>query len=342
LPRSPASSAVAPPPARTLRPTNIGRLTFEKTLLPVTATILSEATLPHLPSASGVEIIGAAAYVVSDDAPFLYVLDAATLAPVSQVQLFESPDFSTGRIPKATKPDLESIAAVASPSGAAGLLLCGSGALPNRETGYFVGVPAASATPEAPTPRSVQRLDLSSLYAQLREQLPPGTTLNIEAAATTATELLLLQRPVSGGPALLFELPLAATLTYLFAPRGPAPAPTRVLSFMLPALGGYVAGFSGATFVAGQLLVTASVEATHDAVADGAVLGSFVGAIDLAAPATVTFARLTWADGRTYLGKVEGLAVRRHLSPAHLELLLVTDDDQGGSTALVAEIHLTR
>lgn len=306
----------------------------------MTATILSETTLPQLPSASGVEILGATAYIVSDDAPFLYVLDAATLASVSQVQLFESTEFTTGRIPKATKPDLESMAAVVSPSGAAGLLLCGSGALPNRETGYFVGVPAASATPEAVAPRFVQRLNLSTLYVRLREQLPPGTTLNIEAAATTATELLLLQRPASGGPALLFILPLAATLACLFEPHGPAPTPTRILSFALPALEGYVAGFSGATFVAEKLLVTASVEATQDAVADGTVLGSFVGTIDLAAPGSATFARLTWADGRAYLGKVEGLAVRRHLSATHLELLLVTDDDQGGSTALIATIHL--
>jgi len=306
----------------------------------VTATILSETTLPHLPSASGVEIIGVTAYIVSDDAPFLYVLDAATLAPVSQVQLFESTDFGTGRIPKATKPDLESMAAIASPGGATGLLLCGSGALPNREAGYFVGMPAASVTPEAAAPRFVQRLDLSALYAQLRQHLPVGTTLNIEATATTTTELLLLQRPIPSGPALVFVLPLAATLTYLFEPRGPAPVPAQVLSFTLPALGGYVAGFSGATFVAGKLLVTASVEATHDAVADGAVLGSFIGAIDLLTPGTAAFTRLTWADGRAYLGKVEGLAVRRHFSSTHLELLLVTDDDQGGSTALVAVIRL--
>lgn len=307
----------------------------------MTATILSEITLPQLPSALGVEIVGAAAYVVSDDAPLLYVLDAATLAPVSQIQLFESNEFSTGRIPKVAKPDLESMAAVISPSGAAGLLLCGSGALPNRETGYFVGVPGGSTTPEDTVPRFVQRLDLSALYAQLRKHLPLGATLNIEAAATTTTELLLLQRPVGSGPALLFGLPLSPTLAYLFKPHGPAPALTRVLSFKLPVLDGYVAGFSGATFVAGRLLVTASVEATHDAVADGAVLGSFVGVIDLAAPSTATFGRLTWADGRAYLGKVEGLAVRRHLSPTHLELLLVTDDDQGGSTALVAEMRLS-
>ena len=304
-------------------------------MLPVTATILSETVLPRLPSASGVEIIGPTAYVVSDDAPYLYLLDAATLAPTGQVQLFETTDFGTGRIPKNIKPDLESMAAIVGPGGATGLLLCGSGARPNREVGYFVGLPAAGSSG---VPRFVQRLDLAPLYARLRAQLPAGTTLNIEAAATSATELLLLQRPVGGGPAALFALPLEA-LTHLFEPRWAAAVPVRMLTFQLPALDGYAAGFSGATLVDNRLLVSASVEAAADAVADGAVLGSFVGVLDLAAQ-TATFARLAWADGRAYLSKVEGLAVRRTLGPQALELLLVTDDDHGGSTALVAQMGL--
>jgi hypothetical protein len=304
----------------------------------MTATVRSEAVLPHLPSASGVEIIGPTAYVVSDDAPLLYLLDAATLAPMGEVQLFETSEFGTGRIPKAAKPDLESMAAVVDPAGAAGLLLCGSGSRPNREIGYFVGLPATVASVTA-APRFVQRLNLSALYAELRARLPAGTILNIEATATTATELLFLQRTVGSGPALLFVLPLEATLAHLFEARWPAPVPARVLSFALPTLASHTAGFSGATHVAGRLLVTASVEATVDAVADGAVLGSFVGVIDVAAQ-TATFAQLVWADGRAYLGKVEGLAVRRTRGSAWVELLLVTDDDQGGSTALVAELQL--
>jgi hypothetical protein len=250
------------------------------------------------------------------------------------VQLFETADFGTGRIPKSSKPDLESMAAIIGPGGAAGLLLCGSGSRPNREIGYFVGLPAAGTS--AP-PRFVQRLDLAPLYAQLRAQLPPGTTLNIEAAATNATELLLLQRSVGGGPAVLFAVPLDV-LTHLFEPRWAAPEVVRMLTFELPTLEGYAAGFSGATFVDDKLFVTASVEATADAVADGAVLGSFVGVVDVTAQ-KASFARLAWADGRAYLGKVEGLAVRRTLAPGHFELLLVTDDDQGGSTALVAQVR---
>ncbi|MGI4865089.1 MAG: DUF6929 family protein [Janthinobacterium lividum] len=306
----------------------------------MTATLLAEILLPQLPSASGVELIDSVAYLVSDDAPFLYLRDATTLAPVAEVALFASTEFETGRTPKASKPDLESMVAVISPGGAAGLLLCGSGALPSRETGYFVGLPAPTASPNGATPRFVQRLDLRPLYAHLRTHLPLGAALNLEAAAATEHALWLLQRPVGSGPALVFELPLAATLAHLFEPRTPVPAPTRVYPFTLPQLAGYEAGFSGATLVDGHLLVTASVEATTDAVADGAALGSFVGHLDLRTQ-TATFARLIWADGRAYLGKVEGLAVRRSLGPNNWELLLVTDDDRGGSTALVAELCLT-
>jgi hypothetical protein len=305
----------------------------------VTATLLSETPLPRLPSASGVEIIGPTAYVVSDDAPFLYLLDAATLASAGQVALFASTEFGTGRLPKAGKPDFESMTAIVAPTKATGLLLCGSGALPPREMGYFVGLPAPTAAPTEAAHRFVQRLDLSQLYAQLRKHLPADATLNIEAMAATASELLLLQRPIGGGPALVFELPLAATLAHLFEPRLPVPAPRRVLPFTLPLLGGYAAGFSGATLLQGRLLVSASVEATADAVADGATLGSFIGHLDLGAR-TATFARLTWADGRAYLGKVEGLAVRRALGPNQWELLLVTDDDRGGSTGLLARLQL--
>ena len=109
--------------------------------------------------------------------------------------------------------------------------------------------------------------------------------------------------------------------------------------FALPLIAGCPAGFSGATFVDGQLLVSASVEDTADAVLDGAVLGSFVGRVDVAA-GTATFARLAWADGRPYCGKVEGLAVRRQVAPGQFELLLVTDDDAGGSTAATAHLVL--
>lgn len=293
----------------------------------MTATIRSEVALPDLPSASGIEIIGPTAYVIGDDSPFIYLLDAATLAPLARVLLFESADFGTGRLPKAIKPDLECMVALTWPDGVAGVLALGSGSTTQRETGWFVPV---TGTP----PR---RVDLAGLYQELRAHLPAGVQpLNLEAAATSATELLLFQRTVGQtNAALVFILPLAETLKFLTG-DGPVPAVRQQL-FQLPDIEGSPAGFSGATFVNDRLFVTASVENTSDAVLDGEVLGSFVGVVNLATQAA-QLVRLAWADGRIYKGKVEGLAVRRQLAPSRWELLLVTDDDAGGSTAVVAEL----
>ena len=297
----------------------------------MTATILTETSIASLPSASGVEIIGGTAYVIGDDAPLLYQLDAHTLAVTGRVPLFETSAFGTGRLPKASKPDLECMAALTWPDGRAGLLLLGSGSLPTRARGWFVPTAAAGpATPEA--------VDLAPLYELLRPHLPTGTVLNLEAAATSATELLLFQRTVGrADAALLFRLPLAATLAFVQG-RGVAPAVVKT-PFVLPEIDGSPAGFSGATAVDGLLFVTASVENTSDAVLDGEVLGSYVGLVNLDTQ-KAAFALLAWHDGRPYRGKVEGLAVRRAVGQRHWELLLVTDDDQGGSTAVVAEINL--
>jgi hypothetical protein len=296
----------------------------------MTVTVHSEVVIPNLPSASGIEIIGTVAYIVGDDSPWLYMLDAATLAPLGQVQLFDAGNFTTVRIPKAEKPDLECTVALTWSDGRAGVLVLGSGSRPLREVGWFVPIT------DAPTP---QKIDLAPLYNLLREHLPSGVSpLNLEAAAATDTELLLFQRTVGRSDAAgLFRLPLMATLHFIVESTAPAPA-VEAAWFSLPEIDGCPAGFSGATLVDGQLFVTASVENTPDAVLDGAVLGSFVGVVDLQA-LTVTFARLAWNDGRIYQGKVEGIAVRQ-LRAGQAELLLVTDDDAGGSTAVLAHLLL--
>lgn len=298
----------------------------------MTATILSESVIPGLPSASGVEIIGDTAYVIGDDSAFLHKLAVATLVPTGSIRLFETDPAGPARLPKPDKPDLECMAALCWPDGRPGLLLLGSGSCANRARGWFVPTEtgADTAVPEA--------LDLAPLYALLQPYLPSGAALNLEAAATSATELLLFQRTVGrADAAILFCLPLAETLAFV-AGQGKAELPTvRPLIFQLPAIAGCAAGFSGATFVDDLLFVTASVEDTDDAVLDGAVLGSYIGLVNLEAQ-TAIFALLAWADGRAYNGKVEGLAVRRALEAGGWELLLVTDDDAGGSTAVVAKV----
>lgn len=303
------------------------------------ATIQREIELPRLPSASGVEVVGGTAYVIGDDAPLLYCFDVAALAPGQPVTLFETAHFSTGRIPKAVKPDLECLTAVTTAEGETALLALGSGATAAREVGYWVTLGAG--TPAATT---VYPLSLAPLYQLLRARLPAGLTLNLEAAATTSDALLLMQRSVgSAAGNLVFHCPLAATLDFIRRRRSQAPA-IEVQEYALPAIAGKPAGLSGAVALGEQLCVTASVEDTTDPVADGEVLGSFVGVLDprrrSRQPVPVALVQLRQPNGRPYRGKVEGVAVRRLLGPGRYALLLVTDDDAGGSTALEVELTL--
>lgn len=302
------------------------------------ALIQHEALLPNLPSASGIEVVGSVAYVIGDDAPFLYQLNAATLAAGEPTRLFETAHFSTGRIPKELKLDLECMTALTTPAGETGLLALGSGATAAREQGFWVPLLKTGGV------GNVYPVSLGGLYAALRTLLPPGIVLNLEATAATATELLLFQRTVGSATGnLLFRLPLAATLNYLHHRTQQVPAVQKQL-FELPVIDGKPAGFSGATWFDDRLFVTASVEDTQDAVLDGAVLGSFVGVLELAKPSEkvlpVQLARLEQPGGKPYRGKVESVAVRRKSGPKSYELLLVTDDDAGGSTAVTVALSL--
>ncbi|AYA36998.1 hypothetical protein D3Y59_07975 [Hymenobacter oligotrophus] len=297
------------------------------------ATIQREVSLPKLPSASGIEVVGDLAYIIGDDAPFLYCLSARDLVAGNPVQLFETAHFSSGRIPKDLKPDLECLTAVTLADGQRGLLVMGSGATAAREVGFWVALGAG--TPPAAT---VYPLSLTPLYQALKPLLPTGITLNLEAAAATADTLFLMQRSVGTDAGnLVFRCPLGAALD--FVQHRTAQLPTiGVQRYTLPNINGKPAGLSGASVHNNLLFVSASVEDTTDPVADGEVLGSFVGIIDAKQHSRKTLdvrmARLVQPNGQPYLGKVESITVRGELGRGCYELLLVTDDDQGGSTAV--------
>jgi len=300
------------------------------------ATILRQLDLPDLPSASGVEIVGDTVYIIGDDSPYLYRLNATDLKPGQPLTLFETAHFSSGRINKAIKADLECLTILTTSTGETGLLVCGSGATAARENGFWV--PITSANDGVAT---VYPVTLGGLYAHLRKSLPKGVTLNLEAVAATTSELLLFQRTVgSAAGNLVFQLPLAATLDYLHHRTTALPV-VQTIGFQLPTINGKPSGFSGACVYENQLFVTASVEDTADAVLDGEVLGSFVGLLDLKKAAKpVLFAQLQLPNNQPYRGKVESVAVRRRLGSNRYELLLVTDDDQGGSTAVLIEMKV--
>ncbi|KUG09751.1 DUF6929 family protein [Solirubrum puertoriconensis] len=301
------------------------------------ATIQREVSLPKLPSASGIEVVGDLAYIIGDDAPFLYCLSARDMVAGNPVQLFETAHFSSGRIPKDLKPDLECLTAVALPDGQKGLLVMGSGATTAREVGFWVTLGAG--TPPAAT---VYPLSLTPLYNALKPLLPKGIALNLEAAAATADTLFLMQRSVGTDAGnLVFRCSLGAAMDFVQHRTAQVPR-IEVQRYALPHINGKPSGLSGASVHKNLLFVSASVEDTTDPVADGEVLGSFVGIIDPkqqsrnAVPTRM--AQLVQPNGKPYLGKVESITVRRELARGRYELLLVTDDDKGGSTAVEVEL----
>lgn len=294
---------------------------------PMKATIQHAAPLP-LPSASGIEIVGDVACVIGDDAPFLYIFRAADLAPIGRITLFDTADFASGRLPKALKPDLEAMTLLPD-SGR--LVTIGSGATPAREQAFGIELTQQG------TAGLVKAHSLTAIYAAFRRHLPPGMPLNLEALASTPAGLLFFQRPAGttagrigflvplGEQVLTGELPTAAFSTFRYT---------------VPPIGGHPAGLSGATWFDGHLFVTASAEDTSDPVLDGEVMGSLVGVLDPRRPKDGRFVALEWPDGRPFREKVEGIAVRQKLMDGNYELVLVTDDDQGGSTAIVVHLHL--
>lgn len=305
----------------------------------MSATIQRHHLFRDIPSASGMELAGGKLYVVGDDSPFLYVLDQSSLRQTGTIPLFESGDFGSGRIPKLLKPDLECLTQLEI-NGVNNLVAFGSGSTDKRNRCYTIALPAGRQV----RPR-VQEHSLKILYEALQadKKLLGREVLNIEAAATTPDQLLLLQRAARGGPNLLLAFPKKEFVAYLSGSRQQPPG-FSAIPFHLPTLAGLPARFSGAVVYGQHLFFTASVENTTDAIADGEVLGSFVGWVDLGAlqpgqaPLEVATALVLHQEHKPYPGKVESLVILDSPRPGTFRALAITDNDQGQSELLELEI----
>jgi hypothetical protein len=279
------------------------------------ATILERKPLEGVPSASGLSATEGGFFVVGDDSPVLFRIDA-TGEVQERMQIFASEE---ERIPKAIKPDIESIARLGQDDG---ILLFGSGSKIPRRAGIVWIKPFEMA----------QHFDASAFYLRIIDAC--GITLddlNIEGAACDGWTLHLLNR--GGNHRISLQ---AGELIRFLQENGPVPN-LQCQSYTLPAVEGHLAGFSGAAFHApsGRLIFCASIEATDNWIDDGAVLGSYIGWLDLAdASGQVRIAPVLEENGDIYTGKIEAVELYLTLSTTRLELVAVTDDDKGGSEFL--------
>jgi hypothetical protein len=285
------------------------------------AQILQQRPLEGVPSASGLSKADGGFFVVGDDSPILFKIDMQGQV-LERMQIFASEET---RIPKAVKPDIESIAQLGQEDG---ILLFGSGSKIPRRAGIVWIKPFEMA----------QHFDASAFYLAIIDACGISIdALNIEGAACDGWNLHLLNR--GGNQRISLQ---AGELIRFLLGEGPVPN-LSCQAYQLPMQGGYAAGFSGAAFDShsGRLVFCASIEATENWIDDGQVLGSFVGWLDLAdASGQVHIAPVLDAQGAPYLGKIEAVEVLYRHSPTHLELVAVTDDDKGGSEFLHIDFDL--
>lgn len=303
------------------------------------AEITRHVRLTNLPSASGIERVGDYLYVVGDDSPFLYQLDADWNVIRTQLMFGSDAGFA-GRIPKAAKPDLEAVTSVTW-QGRNKLLIMGSGAQsPERDRGFLVDV----SDPEGPW--EIQPVSLTPLYESLRAraEVVGSRLLNIEAAASWCDMVVLFQRGNVSGIHSAVYLEAAALLRHWL--NGDALPVPRVREFELPRLHGIASGFSGAANTPDRerILFTASVEDTVDEIQDGPTAGSFVGwlpAFDTSngrAPIRSEALALVRERGWIYPGKIESITLLPSNGGSNVQAVAVIDDDAGGSELLLLEL----
>lgn len=293
----------------------------------MTIKITDRFSLDQIPSASGIEYLDSKYWIIGDNSPWLYEVDDK-LSVLKKHVIFSVESIENGVIPKKVKHDFEAMTSMVW-DGDSVLFIFGSGSkAPHRNQGLLVRLV---------DPVKLTKFDLSNFYELILEKAKlKEDELNIEAAAVMDEKLYLFNR----GKNKLIIVKIKDFQNYILGKKDEIKI--KVQTIDLPQVDGIQAGFSGATADEKhhRLLFTASVENTSNWVDDGAVLGSFVGVIDVAKLHYhyVPKCELLTEGENTLPLKAESISVK-FAEKKHVKCLLVTDSDGGESEAL--EIDLT-
>lgn len=295
------------------------------------ATVIKSHTLKNVPSASGIEHRKDMHYVIGDDSPWLFELDS-NLNITRSILIHSNQIVEKGRIAKADKPDYESIVSFKWGKDKE-FLIFGSGSDKNRNDLVRVNIGGSG--------YSVKTLSLNDFYSEIRLQGGIAEAdFNIEGAASWAEFLILMNR----GTNQLILIDETQFVDYLKTQKDgkkPKPFKARFFNYNLPIEGGVQARFSGGTKVSSEdvLIFTASLENTTDWIADGAILGSYIGLIDLNKLTNADVASVkVMQNGMAYKGKIESVDCI-DVSKSKLKLTAVTDNDEGDSEFVEIELN---
>lgn len=295
----------------------------------MTAEIIERISFPHIPSASGIEIVGDSIYIVGDDSPFLFVLNT-NFQVVEKIKLFDAETDRYGKIRKTGKPDLEALTIV-NDDGDGFLLALGSGSIrETRDVAFMISV----------KDHAVKKISLVPLYDEVRSVFTSISAgeLNIEGAVSQAGMLHLFQRGNISGKNLLISVSVPDFLQSEYAGKTPS---IKCREIELPVLKGIASGFSGACCIpdSKKILFTASVENTLNAIDDGPALGSFIGILNdiTLTSGTPAIAPVMMRD-EPFEGKIESVAVQKRIYERELIVLAVCDNDSSNSDLLLLKI----
>jgi hypothetical protein len=273
------------------------------------ATVVSVRPLPGVRAGSGLAWLGERLAVIQDDAPAVALVDPAS-------GRVESRKLPGGGWDKATKLDLEACV-----SDGERLFAFGSGSTPRREQIAIVDEAGARVV-EAP-----------AFYAALRDAADfAGSELNVEGAVLSGGTLRLFQRG-NGAPREGRE-PVDATgdvewpalLGHLQTGSIP-PRVSNVVRYDLGRIDGVRLTFTDA---AGDFFL-AVAEDSPDTYRDGPVVGAALGRIG---DAGARWARLVDREGKPFVAKAEGLAVRGD------DAWVVIDRDDPGVPADLCRVEI--
>lgn len=278
--------------------------------------------LEQYPSASGIEYLDKQTYIIGDDASNLLVLDT-NLTIIDSIQLYS---FTEKRIPKAIKPDLESITLTSDNK----LLLLGSGSLaPTRNIAWLIDPPT----------KQKDSIRLDTFYQRLK--LNGISEINIEGACAIPGYILLANRGNKGYP----KNHLLITRTGFLNSQVQSPITTILIG--TNADSSQFSGVSGMAYAkrSDQLILTISTEDTRNTLDDGAIGKSYLWIVKNISgkrnwkainPDQVIY--LDELDQRFKGQKIESVCITKETDD-FFHLLLAADNDNGSSTLFKLVVH---
>ena len=297
------------------------------------AKVTKHVYLAHLPSASGIEYANSTIFVIGDDLRWLvsmddewHVTDSLVLSAIDTVV--------HNRTPWNVKADFESIARFIYRENDFLLVLSSGSMVVTRDTAHLINLTNG---------RGVIRKNIRELYNKIKKQagIPEGSEINIEGLAVSENTAYLLHRG-NVNENFLAAIKLESLMNYLTSDDSQLPELT-VYGFELPRYKKVPSGFSGACIVPGRegILFTASLEDTESELADGTILGSYVGYIPFSGLGNgIFYPVLLTDDNKTPVStKLESI-VLKSLSGNKVTALSVSDNDDGSSDIFEIEITL--